>query len=212
MNRERSRGKAGAARITAAGLGIYAGLLGLIHGICEILQGDVAFIGVMIHAIGAPCQPDQVWHACLPAMTLLPSLPMAGFVTAGICLAMIIWAAFLVQKRFGGAVLILLSVLMLLSGGGFVAPFAGVMAGVAGTQVRRGKPGGGGWRSLAALWPWPLLLLMIWLPGGWLLGYFFNHTMMNAGTVLFVVFDVLLPVLAVLVGVAQDRSVRDTAV
>jgi hypothetical protein len=49
-----------ATRITATILGIYAGLLGIAHGYFEVRQGSIPAEGVMIQAIGAPCQPDAV--------------------------------------------------------------------------------------------------------------------------------------------------------
>jgi hypothetical protein len=59
-------------RITTAFLGVYAGLIAIQHGIFEILQGSRAPDGLMFNAIGPPCQPEAVWHACFPAMTLIP--------------------------------------------------------------------------------------------------------------------------------------------
>lgn len=41
-------------RIAASALGIYAGLLGMEHGVFETLQGNVAPNGIMINAIGVP--------------------------------------------------------------------------------------------------------------------------------------------------------------
>lgn len=42
-----------AARIAASALGVYAGLLGVEHGVLEPLQGNVAPDGIMINAIGS---------------------------------------------------------------------------------------------------------------------------------------------------------------
>lgn len=45
----------GLARVAASMVGVYAGLLGAIHGYSEILQGNVAPDSLMINAIGSPC-------------------------------------------------------------------------------------------------------------------------------------------------------------
>lgn len=50
---------------TALILGVYAGLLGMVHGLLEIEQGPVAPDGLLLHAVGAPCRPEGV--ARLPA-------------------------------------------------------------------------------------------------------------------------------------------------
>lgn len=67
------------------------------------------------------------------------------------------------------------------------------------------NPGGVGWRSLAALWPWPLILMALWLPASWLLGHFFSAAMLSAGGLLFLVFDLGLPVLATASGLAHTK-------
>lgn len=196
----------GAAQVTAAVMGAYAGLLGLIHGICEMMQGFTAPEGLVFYAMGPPCQPDAVWHGCLPAMTLVPSLFIAGLVTVMAGALTVIWAVFGVRRRGGSLGLILLSVMMLLTGGGFVAPYTGVLAGIAALLKDRGKPTTRVFPT--GLWPWPLVLLMVWFPASWIAGFFFGEAMLAAGPVLFVVFDILLPVLVLWTGQAQDRRER----
>jgi len=61
------------AKVAASILGAYAGLLGVEHGIFETLQGSTAPDGIMINALGAPCEAETVWHACYPALTLVPN-------------------------------------------------------------------------------------------------------------------------------------------
>ncbi len=104
-------------RITTAFLGIYAGLIAIQHGIFEISQGSRAPDGLMFNAIGLPCQPDAVWHACFPAMTLIPNLFITGIATVLAGLGMIVWAAFAGRRR-DGLILGALSLLALLVGGG----------------------------------------------------------------------------------------------
>jgi hypothetical protein len=34
--------------------------------------------GRLINSMGPPCQPETVWHACEPAITILPSFLITG--------------------------------------------------------------------------------------------------------------------------------------
>ncbi len=184
-------------RITTAFLGLYAGLIAIQHGILAMLQGCRAPDGLMFNAIGPPCQPEAVWHACFPAMTLIPNLLITGITAILAGLGMAVWAVAFAGRRHGGLVLGALSLLVLLVGGGFVPVFIGIVAAV--TASRLGapvKPGGAGWRLVSMLWPWPLVLMAFWLVGSWLLGHFFGAAMLAASGLLFLVFNIGLPVLA----------------
>jgi protein-S-isoprenylcysteine O-methyltransferase Ste14 len=193
-------------RVTTAFLGIYAGLIAIQHGIFEILQGSRAPGGLMFNAIGLPCQPEAVWHACFPAMTLIPNLFVTGIAAVLVGLAMAVWVAAYAGRRRGGLVLGALSLLALLVGGGFVPVFIGIVAAVATSRLGAPvSPGGTGWRIVSALWPWPLVLMALWLPGSWLLGHFFGAAMLAAGSLLFLVFDVGLPVLAAVSGFGCEK-------
>jgi hypothetical protein len=202
--------KSRATRITAAALGVYAGILGIEHGVFAFLQGNVAPNGLLFNAIGPPCQTETAWHACLPAMTLVPNLRITGILTIIIGLLAIIWAVAFVQKPRGGWVLTALFVALLLVGGGFVPAFVGWVAGVTATRLH--APPGRGWlsklrggrRLLANLWPWPLIILFAWLAGGWLLGHLFGEAMLRWGFVLFFLFDLGTPLLAAFSGRAHD--------
>lgn len=66
-------------------------------------------------------------------------------------------------------------------------------------------PGGAGWRFLAHLWPWPLLLMATWLPGSWLMGHLFSDAMLAVSGLTFVVFDIGLPVLATVSGFGREK-------
>ena len=113
-----------ALRLTIAFLGLYAGLIAIQHGIFESLQGSRPPGGLMFNAIGPPCQADAVWHACFPAMTLIPNLFVSGIAAILVGLGLAIWAAFFVGRKRGGLILGALSILALLVGGGFVLYFA----------------------------------------------------------------------------------------
>ncbi len=192
-----------ALRITTAFLGVYAGLIAIQHGIFAILQGSRVPNGLMFSAIGPPCQPEAVWHACFPAMTLIPNLFVTGVTAVLVGLVIAIWATAFVGRKRGGLVLGMLSLLALLVGGGFVPVFIGLIAAIASRGLGRSSA-----RPrlpfLAALWPWPLVVMALWLPGSWLLGHFFGAAMLSVGGLLFLVFDLGLPILSALSGVARN--------
>lgn len=194
-----------ALQITVAFLGIYAGLVGIQHGVFEILQGNLVPSGILIQAIGSPCQPESAWHACFPAMTLIPNFFVTGLVAIIAGLSVLAWSTTSVRRKHGGIVLIFLSILMLLTGGGFVPAFTGIVAGIAGTRihapVKKAAP-----PLLVKLWLAALILMAVWVPGSWLLGYFFNSAMLASSGLSFLFFDVVLPVLAAVLGVLQNNE------
>ncbi len=205
-----------ALRLTSSTLGVYAGLLGVEHGFFETLQGNITPGGVLMNAIGLPCRPDAVWHACYPALTLLPNLFLSGILAMLAGLSVALWAAAFIQRERGGQVLLLLSGLLLVAGGGFVSAFLGVVAGLAGSRM----PTSLGWwrlgsvkglRFLAKPWPWSLALMGLWLPGSWVMGYFFGQAMLAAGFFLFLGFDLGLPLLTVFSGFVYDVQERRRA-
>lgn len=191
-------------RVTVTFLGVYAGLIAVQHGIFATLQGSRAPDGLMFNAIGPPCQPGAVWHACFPAMTLIPNLLVTGVTAALVGLVIAIWATAFVGRKRGGLVLGTLSLLALLVGGGFVPVFIGLIAAIASRGLGR-PPAPPRLPFLAALWPWPLVVMALWLPGSWLLGHFFGAAMLSVGGLLFLVFDIGLPVLAAVAGTTHTH-------
>jgi hypothetical protein len=146
-----------AAERTAVAFGILAGLGGLTHGIGEVLQGNVRPAGVIINSwTQGPIATNMGGE---PGMTVMPNLLVTGVLTIVISLA-VVACAVLVRGRRKGRALIVLSVLMLLVGGGFGPPILGILAGVAGMGM--GRPVGwwreslpaGVWRALGGSWPW----------------------------------------------------------
>jgi hypothetical protein len=165
-----------ATRIVAAGLGIAAGIAGLEHGFFEIRQGGGSPAGLMFPSMGPPCDPEAAWNACEPAMSILPSYLLTGILAVILGLAILVWSVGFVQRKHGGRVLILLSIALLLFGGGLFPPLIGAIGGAAGTRINRplrGEPGRVT-RLAAKLWPWPLAVLMVWLLGQFPVGFFFN--------------------------------------
>ena len=194
-------------RIVATTVGLLAGIAGSGHGVTEILQGNIRPASFMFASIGAPCLPDKAWHACEPAMTLLPNLLAAGILTVIIALLVIVWSAAFVQRKNGGIILILLSVVLLLAGGGFFPPVIGIIGGLAGTGINKplsGKPAGKLECLMAKIWLWPLAILVIWSIGQYAVGYFFNDFLKSIMG--FALLLILIPLpLSVYGGYAHDK-------
>jgi hypothetical protein len=162
-------------------LGIVAGFAGLEHGYFEIQQGNVQPASIMFPSMGAPCVPEKIWNACEPAMSLLPNFLLAGIVTLILGLAIMIWSAAFIQRNRGGLILMGLSVILLLVGGGFFPPLIGIIGGAAGTQINKpltGKPGTIT-RAASNLGLAPLIVLLVYLIGQFPIGYFFNDWLMS---------------------------------
>ncbi len=158
MDGKKTLSNISAARIVASVFGVLAGLGGVTHGLGETLQGNIAPSGIMINSwTEGPIATNMGGE---PAMTIVPNLLVAGVLTILISLAVLVWAAAFVHRKNDGLVLILLSGIMLLVGGGFAPPIIGIIAGVAGLGINAPRT----WwykglpvsirRFLAGLWPW----------------------------------------------------------
>jgi hypothetical protein len=111
-------------RIIGSIIGVIAIIIGAFHGYSEIQQGDSQPSSVFINAVGGTeCEPN-----CFPAMTILPTFFIAGFMTIVVSGVMVVWVPFKLKDRSGGIGLVILSILFLLVGGGFLAPILGIVA------------------------------------------------------------------------------------
>jgi hypothetical protein len=109
------------------GLGIFAGIGGATHGPGVVLQGSVAPSEPVIMA-----WPGLTALGGEPAMTVIPNYVITGILAIIVGLLVTMWAVRYVERRMGGLILIGLSVVMLLVGGGIVPPFFGIAAGILG--------------------------------------------------------------------------------
>ncbi len=147
-----------AARATSSLFGMLAGLGGLWHGIGSIQQGSVAPGGIVFNTWAEGPVADKMGGE--PAMTVMPNLLLAGILTVVVALAVMIWAALFVGKGRSGWGLIILSIAMLLTGGGFAPPVIGVLAGIAGLGIDaphnwwRAHLSDGTRLLMARSWPW----------------------------------------------------------
>ncbi len=199
-----------ATQTVAAWLGVAAGIAGLEHGYFEILQGNTRPESLMIVSMGPPCVPEEIWNACEPAMTIIPNLLVTGILSVIFGLLILVWSAAFIQREHGGLVLMLLSAGLLLFGGGLFPPLIGLIGGAAGTRINKplsGKPGSVT-RFAARLWPWPLVILMVWLLGQFPVGHFFNDFLESIMGLVLVLILTMLP-LSVYTGYACDAAKAD---
>jgi hypothetical protein len=197
-----------ATRTVAMWLGLVAGIAGLEHGYFEILQGNTRPASLMFPSWGPQqCDPARIWHACEPAMSILPNVLVTGIITVLLGLAMMVWSATGMQRKHGGLVLILFSVVFLLFGGGFFPPIIGLVGGVAGAQISKPPPGKPGSlaRFATRLWPWPLVIFLVWVLGQFLVGYLFNDFLKSIMGLSLLLILTMLP-LSVYTGYAHDAA------
>jgi hypothetical protein len=197
-----------ATRTVAAAFGVFAGFGGVEHGYFEVLQGNVRPEGIMIVSMGPPCVPEEVWNACEPAMTIIPNFLVTGIVAMALGLVTMVWSAGFAQRQHGGAILALMSIGLLLFGGGIFPPLIGLVGGMMGTRIDvplGGRPSPA-WRAAAKMWPGAIVALFVWLFSQFVIGYFFNDFIMGNDAVLVpwlgLIFGLL--VLSVLAAHARD--------
>ncbi|HVN94621.1 MAG TPA: hypothetical protein VMT38_13055 [Terracidiphilus sp.] len=162
---------------TAAVYGIYAGMLGVEHGFFETLQGNRAPAHVRIFAASWEL-PFPFGHE--PAMTLIPNY-MATGIAAMLCgLAICVWSSRFMRGKRGAAVLALLSVVLLLVGGGFGPISLLIVSCIAASCIgmplkkRQSLSPFGLVHALARAWPWILLASLLWVPLEFAFGQFFH--------------------------------------
>jgi hypothetical protein len=158
MNFRSALRSASAAKVVAVTFGFLGGLGGIVHGVGETLQGNVAPSGIFFNSwTQGPIATNMGGE---PGITIVPSLLITGTLTIIASLALIVWSVAFVQRKNGGRVQILLSVAMLLVGGGIGPPVIGILAGIAGSGIRaqhmwsRKHLSAGTSRVLARSWPW----------------------------------------------------------
>src|SRR3990170_3873694 len=111
-------------KVAASALGIFTGLGGASHGPGEMLQGNMAPSNIVFQA-----WPSLTALAGEPAMSIIPNLLVTGILTIIVGVLLAVWAAKFISTKYGGLVLILLSILLLLVGGGLTPPLFGFAAG-----------------------------------------------------------------------------------
>ncbi|HEX6288133.1 MAG TPA: hypothetical protein VFZ66_03035 [Herpetosiphonaceae bacterium] len=201
-----------ATRSTVATFGMLAALAGIEHGIGEIVQGNRPPAAIVIES-----WPDSALFAIVsgePAMTIVPNLLLTGILAIVVSLIFFVWATRFVQHTHGGLILMLLSIVLLLVGGGFGPPLLGIILGIAAQGIDAEFPW---WRAhlprgvqhvLSAAWPWSfggaLIAWLLVMPGSMLLDYFVGLNERTMYTFIFSAFGLLL--LTIVTGCVRDMQ------
>jgi hypothetical protein len=200
--------------VVAAVFGVGCGLGGIHHGIGELLQGNAAPAGVVFFSWTR--EPVATNLGGEPAMTVIPNLRATGIVCLAVSLVLIVWSVGFVNRKRGGLIQLLLSILLLLVGGGFAPPVMGLLAGVAATGIRSRH---GWWRRhlstsilgfLSRAWPWVFVVSVangfLLVVGSLILVYLFDLNMPDLFVYSFFL-AVLLILLDIITGIARDIEI-----
>lgn len=203
-----------ATRTLALTLGTLAGIMGIEHGIGELLQGSRPTDGVFILS-----WPDSQFFEIMsgePAMTIIPNYLITGLLAillSGLFLAVLIRY---VDDRISAFVPLVLVILMLLSGGGFGPPIVGIIATLIALKLKSPLAS---WQRLSdsvlnvlsALWPWSYgVCLAGWLllfPGAALIAHFTSIDSPLLMIVPILIAFVMIPV-TLLLGFSRDVLAR----
>ncbi len=169
-----------ATRVLVSTLGTIMGVAGIEHGVGEVLQGNVTPSGVMILS-----WPDAAFFRAVegePAMTIVPNLLVTGILAILFSSVFLVWVTIFIQRKNGGLILALISIPMLLFGGGIFPPILGIILGILGIWIHAPLTW---WRAhlssrlveyLSKMWIWLFAAnLIAWLllfPGLSIIGYF----------------------------------------
>jgi hypothetical protein len=146
-----------ATRTIVSTMGVILALAGMVHGIFEILQGNIPANGLIIQAIG---DAQQMWlYGTEEAFTIIPNFLITGILAVGVSVAILVWSVGFVQTKHGALVFLLLFLLLFLVGGGIAQVVLFLPAWAAATRINQPLAGwrkllpGSFRRILAPLWP-----------------------------------------------------------
>ena len=123
-------------RVAASLVGMIAGVIGAQHGYYELLQRERPLNGPLFDAVSGTSLsnlPTSQWTGW-PAMTLVQDFRITGILAILVSLVVTAWSALFIRRKNGGRTLGLLSILMLLVGGGFIPPLFGIIAAAIGSH------------------------------------------------------------------------------
>ena len=154
-----------ATRAVVSTFAILVGLAGIEHGFFELLQGNVAPNDMMIDAIG----PGQrFWeYGVERALTIIPNFFVTGILATAFGLLVTIWASMFIDRKYGIWVLMHLTIILWLVGGGFALIFMSIIAIITATRINKPLKW---WRAhlpafirgfLAKLWPWSIISFVV---------------------------------------------------
>lgn len=119
----------------AAWWGAMAGVGALVHGTGEVVQGNVATTGLFVHSWTSGPIAENLGGE--PGITLVPNVLASGVLTTVAAVALIAASVVLTSREGGGWVLLGLSAVSLLVGGGVGPPVIGLCAGAAALAGQR---------------------------------------------------------------------------
>ena len=210
-----------ATRAMASWLGVLAGLGNVGYGILEILQGNTKPTGIIVNTFGTMSGTSA--HAIEPTIFLIPSFIITGILLVVVSMLFTIWSAVLVQKKNGGLVMIILSIVQFFIGGSTVRSIQGLIYGIIGTRIHSPF---NWWRTrfsersrhlLSNVWPWVFVgcvFLYIIHIGSGFIDFFIGINNPTISLILLVgpsYGNLLLFVIALVTGLAHD-SLRQAAV
>lgn len=200
---ERRGARARPSLATASRLwGASAGIGGLVHGIGEVVQGNVSTPGLFIPSWATGPIADNLGGE--PGLTVIPNFLVTGILTITFASTLIALSARRAPAGPRGWALLGLSTAMLLVGGGVGPPVIGLCAGAAALANRRERTNrgkAGGEPGHAPLWPWLFWLSLadtLFLVFGSLIAAFvLDVDVSNAFVYAFLAAVVLLPITVV---------------
>lgn len=153
-----------AARTTVRVLGAVAAFTGVEHGVGEVTQGRGAPPALVFESWPHVDAFDPLNGE--PAMSLVPDLLVSGVLSIVVALLLGLTAV-RADRAHLGAVLIGLSLVLLLVGGGFGPPFLGVLVGLLARRANLPASRRPGWFSgvMARAYPWPLVVAVVCFVG-----------------------------------------------
>jgi hypothetical protein len=199
-----------ATRVGVSAVGVLCGLAGVEHGVGEVLQGNVATSGVVIYA----WQPSSPLFGEEPAVTIIPNVLVTGILAIIVGLLVTVWSVAFVQRKNGGLVLLLLSILQFFVGGGIAPLIPAIAAGVTATKINAPLTW---WRAhlpvsirgfLAKVWPFSLIAFSFLFSSLLLSRFFYGKDVNLASTLGDVTLGLIF--LTVFAGFAYDIQRRST--
>lgn len=133
-------------------LGLVAAVAGVEHGIGEVGQGWSMPPGLVFDSWAGSTAFEVLGGE--PAMSVIPNYVIAGMASIAVALMLGAWCTTQLHRRSAGLVIIGLSVMLLLVGGGFGPPIIGVIVGAVASRIGAVPGRWTGPRSLASSWAW----------------------------------------------------------
>ncbi len=187
--------------------GILGGLIAMIHGLAEVLQGNRPTGGNWLVSIGA--------------FTLIQNFLATGIATLLVSLVLLVWTVGWIHTRHGATVFLGIGIILFLVGGGVAQVLFFLIAWAVATQIRRPLTW---WQSrlpkqaqlrLERSWPWAFGLGYFFLAAGILIWLIWTPPTLTDKNLtaqyicwICLTIGILFQLLTILAGFARDSSRR----